>query len=170
MWIHHATPADADRLSQLACNTYRAHFAAIWRPERLAAYLRSEFGVGTLERALAAQDQAWYLLGSAEDTLLGYAKVNWRRSEPLSGRTGAHLQKIYFRPDQTGHGFGTTLLAHVLAAARARGEPWIWLQVLDINARAQRFYLRHGFVALGSAPFAADTGTIAMHTLGRELD
>ena len=52
MRIHLATPADAARLSQLACDTYREHFASIWHPPRLAAYLRSEFAPQALERAL----------------------------------------------------------------------------------------------------------------------
>jgi ribosomal protein S18 acetylase RimI-like enzyme len=169
MRIHQATPVDADRLSQLACEAYRAHFAAIWKPERLAAYLHGEFAVDTLLRALAADDQAWYLLVDEDDTPLGYAKVNWQRAEPLSGRTGAHLQKLYFRAGRTGHGLGASLLDHVLASACAHDESWAWLQVLDSNEGAHRFYLRHGFLPLGSTPFAADTGTIAMHTLGRDL-
>jgi ribosomal protein S18 acetylase RimI-like enzyme len=171
MRIRHATPADAARLSQLACDTYREHFAAIWHPSRLAAYLRSEFAPQTLERALAATDQAWFLLGEAGgDLLLGYAKLNFQRVEPLSGRTGAHLQKIYFRASATGRGLGARMLAHVADTARAHDQRWLWLQVLGSNERARRFYLQHGFMPVGTSTFNSDVGPIAMHTLGRELE
>jgi GNAT superfamily N-acetyltransferase len=169
MRIHQATPTDATRLSQLACDTYRAHFASIWNAHRLDAYLRSEFAVDTLGRALASPDQAWFLL-QHDDALLGYAKLNWHRIEPLSGRSGAHLQKIYFRADATGGGLGARMLAHVLDAARAQGQSWLWLQVLGCNAGAHRFYLRHGFQPIGTATFNADIGPIAMHTLARDLE
>ena len=171
MPIRQATPADAARLSQLACDTYREHFASIWHPSRLAAYLRGEFAPRTLERALAATDQAWFLLGEANgDLLLGYAKLNFRRAEPLTGRTGAHLQKIYFRASATGRGLGACMLAHVADAARAHDQTWLWLQVLGSNERARRFYLQQGFVPLGTSLFSADVGPIAMHTLGRDLE
>lgn len=170
MWIRQATPDDAAALSRLACDTYAEHFAAIWRPARLAAYLRSEFGTAALASALAADDQAWYLACAEDGALLGYAKVNWQRTEAHSGRTGAHLQKIYFRGEATGRGQGTQLLAHVAQAARARGQSWLWLEVLGINDGAQRFYLRHGFTHLGTTRFAADTGAMDMHALGRALD
>ena len=170
MPIHQATPADAARLSQLACDTYREHFAAIWRPARLDAYLRSEFAEPVLQRALAAPDQAWYLMAGTGGALDGYAKVNWHRTEPLTDRTGAHLQKIYFHANATGRGLGERMLAHVQDIARTRGDAWLWLQVLGSNERARRFYLRQGFQSLGTSIFSADIGPIAMHTLARDLE
>jgi ribosomal protein S18 acetylase RimI-like enzyme len=170
MWIRQATTEDAAPLSRLAQDTYREHFATIWRPRRLAAYLEHEFSRDTLVRALAAPDQAWYLAGDPDAALLGYAKVNWQRPHAHAGITGAHLQKLYFRAAATGRGQGAQMLAHVVGASRARGERWLWLEVLGINERARRFYARHGFVHLGTSSFAADTGPIAMHAMGLALD
>ena len=169
MQIRQARPDDATWLSSLACESYAAHFASIWSPRGLAAFLRREFAPAMLLRALAAQDQAWYVAFDA-DGPAGFAKVNWHRTEPGSGMQGAELQKIYFLPGRTGRGLGAGLLAHVTAQAVARGEPHLWLNVLGPNQAAQRFYSRHGFERLGTVSFQLEDRVLDMIAMGRALD
>ncbi|MCF2530097.1 ribosomal protein S18-alanine N-acetyltransferase [Yinghuangia soli] len=59
------------------------------------------------------------------------------------------VQTIGVRRDQWGTGLGATLLADLLAEARARGCHHVLLEVRVDNTRAQRLYERFGFVPLG---------------------
>jgi diamine N-acetyltransferase len=63
------------------------------------------------------------------------------------------LSKCYAHPDHHGAGTANALMQHSLDAARARGAAGMWLGVNQHNARAQRFYARHGFAVVGVKHF-----------------
>jgi diamine N-acetyltransferase len=119
---------------------------------------------------LASSRHAWFLMEVDEAGVVGFAKLNWSSAEPASGATGAELQKIYFRADAAGRGYGGILLEHVVRTAAAHGEPMLWLNVLRTNIGALRFYLGHGFDTTGERPFRTDLGEdIGMWVMSRRL-
>lgn len=63
------------------------------------------------------------------------------------------LSKCYVHPDRHGGGVADALMAASLEAGLARGAAGMWLGVNQLNARAQRFYGRHGFVRVGVKHF-----------------
>jgi diamine N-acetyltransferase len=63
------------------------------------------------------------------------------------------LSKCYVHPDHHGAGTAAALMQHSLDEARARGAAGMWLGVNQHNARAQRFYARHGFAVVGVKHF-----------------
>jgi diamine N-acetyltransferase len=63
------------------------------------------------------------------------------------------LSKCYVHPDHHGAGTASALMQHSLDGARARGAAGMWLGVNQHNARAQRFYARHGFAVVGVKHF-----------------
>lgn len=62
--------------------------------------------------------------------------------------TDLFLARLYLRPQAQGQGLGSAVLVDLLSQARALGRG-VELQVLKVNARAQRFYARHGFERVG---------------------
>lgn len=62
------------------------------------------------------------------------------------------LASIYVDAAWHGRGVASSLLDHAIGASPAH------LGVFDANARAQRFYAKHGFVATGDVQVDADTG------------
>jgi ribosomal protein S18 acetylase RimI-like enzyme len=168
--IRQALIDDLRDVQAIARNTYIEHFAHAWSGTGLQSFLQREFSDEALRASLSSPAHAWFLLEASDDSVMGYAKVNWSRIEPVTGRSGAELQKIYFSANATGRGFGTALLAHVVAAAIAEGEPMLWLNVLRSNADAHRFYAAHGFETVGQIPFRADLGEeIGMWAMIRPL-
>jgi hypothetical protein len=62
---------------------------------------------------------------------------------------GALLDNLHVDPLLRGGGIGAALLAAVARRLAARGEAAMHLWVFDANARAEKFYRRHGAVADG---------------------
>ncbi len=147
--IRAATPADLALVAALGRRTYVEHYASMWQPDALATWLETQFGDAAVAADLAAPDVR-YDLGFAGGAAVGFAKT--RRDRPVDGRPdliGLELQKIYFLASATGHGYGSALLAHVLARADAAGEPRVWLDVLQSNRGGRRLYERFGFRVVG---------------------
>lgn len=161
---------DLREVQTIARSTYIEHFAHAWSGTGLQSFLQREFSDEALRASLSSPAHAWFLLEASDEGVVGYAKVNWSRIEPITGRSGAELQKIYFSANATGRRFGTALLTHVVAAATAGREPMLWLNVLRSNADARRFYATHGFETVGQIPFRTDLGEeIGMWTMIRHL-
>lgn len=161
---------DLPELQTIACATYREHFAHCWTEAGLQAFLDRDFSTQALQTALRDTGQCWLLMSDASGGAVGYAKVNWARSEHVSGASGAELQKIYFRADAVGRGYGTALLARIVREALQHGEPAVWLNVLKTNEAARRFYAAHGFAIAGELPYRTDAGDEAgMWTMIRML-
>lgn len=71
----------------------------------------------------------------------GLRALEWRQ-------THIYLARLYLLIEAQGQGLGSAVLRDVLAQARAVGRS-VELQVLKVNAGAQRFYARHGFERVG---------------------
>lgn len=96
--------------------------------------------------------------GSAS-SLVGYTMLNVvEPSDPdvvaaLTLRPAVELSKCYVMPGAHGSGVASALMQASLRAATATGAAGVWLGVNEENARAQRFYAKHGFQRVGSKHF-----------------
>ena len=77
-----------------------------------------------------------------DDRLAGYA-VAWGVYDQ------GELANLCVSERQFGTGLADRLLAEVLARMQTRGITQVFLEVRDSNARARRFYERHGFREVG---------------------
>lgn len=168
--IRTAGPADLALVADIGTRTYVDHYRDLWSPEGLERYLAQHFAPDVL-RALLADPLVRYDLAFAGDELVGFTRVNRDRAVPDgSGRRGAELQKIYFTAAAVGRGHGTAVVDHVIATAARERAACVWLNVLESNAAAARFYARQGFVRV-AGDYAFDTGRerLAMGLMVREL-
>ena len=76
------------------------------------------------------------------DRLAGYA-IAWGVYDQ------GELANLCVTPEQLGSGLGRRLLEEVLARLETRGIRQVFLEVRESNARARRFYERHGFREVG---------------------
>lgn len=157
--IRPATDADADALAEVAAVTFplacpphtteeaKASFiAAVLSAERFA-----EYAADLQRRLFVAEDDA--------GEIIGYTLVNL--GEPgdddvraaVTVRPTAELSKCYVMPGHHGEGVAGRLMETSLAAAADAGATGVWLGVNEENARAQRFYGKHGFVRVGAKRF-----------------
>ncbi|MEO4048017.1 GNAT family N-acetyltransferase [Pseudomonas sp. CAU 1711] len=168
--IRTASLDDLPLIQQLGRTTYVDHFAGLWSAAGLEQFLAQDFASAALESSLGDPGRHQWLLAFAEEgEAIGLSKTNWGRANPLTGVTGAELQKIYLRRAAVGQGIGERLLSSVLGSAREKEQANVWLDVLKSNSGAQQFYARHGFRKIGEIAFASDLQEIGMLVMLRQL-
>jgi len=94
---------------------------------------------GNFVDSLAAGHLAEVLVGAG---LIGYFVA-------MEGVEELHLLNVTVAPAAQGRGHGSALLEAVMAHARARALPRVWLEVRASNQRARALYARLGFDEVG---------------------
>lgn len=166
--IRVASVSDLPAIQIIGRETYREHFSSIWSEESQEEFLRNDFSEQSLQHSLSSPSHTWLLAEDSSGSVVGYAKLNWRRPEPIFKKIGAELQKIYFRSHATGNGYGSALLEFVADIAAKRSN-MLWLAVLKSNMHAQRFYASRGFGIVGDVPFSTDLQEIGLVAMSRQL-
>jgi GNAT superfamily N-acetyltransferase len=151
--IRRAGVSDAAALAELAARTFCETFAADNNPEDLEAHLRSSYGVAQQTVELEDRDAVTLLAFKGEEPT-GFAQVR-RKSAPscVSGERPVELHRFYLARSAQGTGLAAPLLRAARAAAEELGGRQLWLGVWERNPRAIAFYLKSGFVKVGSRVF-----------------
>lgn len=73
-------------------------------------------------------------------------------------RRGAHdgvveLERLAVLPSQRHRGYGSRLVEHAVAEARAAGAQAVGIGIIESNDVLRRWYVANGFVPLGSASY-----------------
>lgn len=145
--------SDAAALAEFAERTFLDAFGPANDPEHLKAYLPAAYGVAHQTRELEDPGVV-YLLAHNGDTLVGYAMV--RRGKPAECVTHEKPVELHrFYVDRPAHGTGVAqrLMAAARDTARELGARHLWLGVWEKNARGIAFYIKEGFVNVGSHDF-----------------
>jgi len=79
-----------------------------------------------------------------------------------TGPSDIELKRIYTLAAAHGTGLGPALITRAIADARSLGRTRLLLGVHPGNARARRFYERHGFRVIGTRVFRVGTGDLTM--------
>jgi len=71
---------------------------------------------------------------------------------------GDEVEQVFVDPDLHGAGIAAPLLAEAEHRLAAAGYDVAWLAVVDGNARARRFYEKHGWSDAGELPYEVTAG------------
>lgn len=151
MEIRTAVPDDAWNISDLHVRSWKAAFPGLIPQDYLDALAPGD-RLGQWEEALASSGR-WPVVFVAEEDgrLSGFAAVGPTRDDDADpGRVG-ELYTIYLDPGAWGGAIGAALLERALDELTSGGFERATLWVLHSNARARRFYERHGWTADGTA-------------------
>jgi ribosomal protein S18 acetylase RimI-like enzyme len=151
--LRRANPEDANLLAELGARTFRETFAADNTSEDMAAYLASNFNLAR-QTAELVQPASIFLIAEVGGAAAGYAKLH--AGEPAEGIEGARpieLVRLYAAREWLGRGIGEALMRACLDEARRAGYETIWLGVWERNERAQAFYRKWDFRAVGEHMF-----------------
>jgi GNAT superfamily N-acetyltransferase len=141
------TPASAEgpALAAMARQCFTETFGQLYDDADLVPFLDQAYGPQEL---LVEMDdpQIEFRIACLDHAVIGYAKLSPLRAPAENARTGAlELCQIYVLARWQGAGVAPALMEWILARAKARGAPEIYLTVFDHNHRAKRFYARYGF-------------------------
>jgi GNAT superfamily N-acetyltransferase len=147
--IVHTRPATADDIADIAAvymNAWRAGYAGLLDPQRLEAEAINRAGYDWLG-ALARSDSI-VLVAEFDDVIVGVIECE---HDPPRGRA-AEVHLLYVSPGAWGTGAASALLGAAAAQARRAGQRAMWLDVVEPQARARRFYEREGWQLDDSSP------------------
>lgn len=148
-----ALQADARALSHLGRATFLATFAVDHPGGALLDFLDEAHQEDQYRAWLT--DPAYHLL-IGETPLgapAGYAVLTPPGHPHLSRAGDIELKRVYLLPPWHGSGEADRLMDLAIDAARGRQAERMLLAVYEVNARARRFYERHGFVHIGETSF-----------------
>jgi ribosomal protein S18 acetylase RimI-like enzyme len=151
--IRRAKPEDAGLLAELGARTFSETFAADNSPEDLAAYLAASFSPAR-QRAELNDPASAAFIAEVGGLAAGYAQLH--AGEPAEGVKGSkpvELVRLYVSREWLGCGVGEALMRACVDGARQAGYETIWLGVWERNGRAQAFYRKWNFRAVGEHVF-----------------
>ena len=160
MTVRRALPSEAAALADVAGATFALACPPDADPAAIVDFVATVLSEESFAGYLA--DPARILLVDEEAPgapLVGYTMlVTGEPADPdVAGairlRPTAELSKIYVREGSHGRGTAGDLLARSIEAAQEHGALGMWLGTNVENARAHRFYAKHGFAVVGTKRF-----------------
>ncbi|CAM3743220.1 GNAT family N-acetyltransferase [Xenorhabdus thuongxuanensis] len=182
--IRNATIKDATLLSWLLETSYRFHFSYLWNDkDELEEYIAGESSIGNILTSLQSPDHKWFIaesqntIGSNITTLqntsssniIGFSKIVLNQPIPDKNLTGIYLHKLYLMPKLTGQKYGDQLFDHVVKFGHEQGEKWLWLEALEQNTSAIKFYVRKGMKRQKDIIFSSPKQQSTMHIMAKKL-
>jgi ribosomal protein S18 acetylase RimI-like enzyme len=146
-----AEPGDAAALADLFAETFRETFGHMYQPADLNAFLA---GHGVAQWAEQLRDPAIAVrLAERDGRAVGFTKLGSVKLPVEPAGAALEVRQFYVAPEVRGSAVAPALMEWLLHEARARGAEELYLSVYTDNVRAQRFYARYGFVAVGPCVF-----------------
>ena len=139
--IRRANREDAGLLAELGARTFFETFAADNTPQDMSAYLAASFSLAQTTAQLA-DPASTFLLAEVDGLATGYAQLH-----------AVELVRLYVSLEWLGRGIGEALMRACVDEARQAGHDAIWLGVWERNGRAQAFYRKWNFRAVGQHVF-----------------
>ncbi|MBD2800130.1 GNAT family N-acetyltransferase [Xenorhabdus sp. M] len=181
--IRKAKIQDARLLSQLLETSYRFYFSDLWNnKDELKTYISEESSIENIVASLETPDHHWFIAESHQDinvaatghdiipgNIIGFSKIVLNQLIPDKDFTGIYLHKLYLTPHLTGKKYGDQLFDHIVAFGQERGQKWLWLEVLEKNPKAIRFYARKGMEWQKDIIFSSETQQSTMHIMAKNL-
>ena len=151
--IRRANNEDAGLLAELGARTFAETFATDNTPEDIVAYIGTSFNL-TQQMAELADPASTFLIAEIAGLAAGYAKLH--AGKPAAGVDSVkpvELVRLYVSREWLGRGVGEALMRACIDEARQAGHRTIWLGVWERNGRAQAFYRKWNFRAVGEHVF-----------------
>lgn len=157
--VRPASSTDAAALAELAAETFPLACPPHTTAEAIAAFIAEHFTVTRFAEYLADAGRTLLVAVEPGGRLVGYTMlIAGEPADPdaasaVVSRPTIELSKFYTRAAAHGTGVAGPLMAATLDAAASTGAASAWLGVNEENARAIRFYEKHGFAIVGRKRF-----------------
>lgn len=143
------TVTDALTLNQLMKRIYPPIYQHLW-PDQGRWYLDHAYGMAAIKQDLQEEDASYWFV-KKESERIGILRLKTYATLPEEPfRAALQLHRIYLGPALIGQGFGQRLLAFTREKAQALGKELLWLEVMDSQQAAIRFYEKNGFRICGA--------------------
>ncbi|MFP3464200.1 GNAT family N-acetyltransferase [Leifsonia sp. SIMBA_070] len=157
--IRPAVAGDEAALAAVAAVTFPLACPPHTTDEAKASFIAQVLSEERFAEYVSDGDRRLLIAVDGDGVAVGYTMVNL--GEPADDdvrasirlRPSAELSKCYVLPGHHGEGVAGRLMTESVRVAAESGAAGMWLGVNEENARAQRFYGKHGFERVGSKRF-----------------
>lgn len=139
--VRFATLADLPKIAQIARITWDDTYNDTIAPENRRSFLERAYKPENLEGAVGAPGH-WFYVAELDNDIVGFGHF-LKRYHPT--QTRAELVRLYVLPQYQNLKIGRTILKTGFAALAQAGIEQCFVSVQASNAKARRFYERHGF-------------------------
>jgi len=151
--VRKAFPRDVDLLIQLGKRCFYEAFNEVTAPDDMQAYLKTTFQKAAIETQLMDERSLIFIAEVGADAA-GYVYCQPAAPPPcVREKAAIKLERLYLRKRYYGRAVGDALMQVSIANSRSRGYQSIWLSSWELNDRANAFYKKWGFKAVGKQIF-----------------
>lgn len=152
--IRQAVPEDAEQLSKIAEETFRATFSAENSVEDMELHCKKSFGVG-VQRSEILDPKKACLLCECNGSLVGFAQLTWQPppSCVTTAKRPGEIHRLYVTSKFHGQGVAQLLMTAALEEMARHETDIVWLGVWENNPRAISFYNKFDFIEVGDHRF-----------------
>ena len=152
--LRRVTTSDVVALADLARDTFVETFGHLYRPEDLAAFLKTSQSTTAYAPLLNDPRVAIWVAGDAAGALVGFLTAGpCKLPAPQREAMAGEIRQLYLRASVQRDGLGTRLLVMALEWLAAQGHSPLYVGVWSGNLGAQRLYARYGFEKIGEYDF-----------------
>jgi ribosomal protein S18 acetylase RimI-like enzyme len=152
---------EVDELAAVAAATFPLACPESVPEGDIAAFIAANLSAERFTEYLADPGRL-VLKATEEGRIIGYAML-------IREADHVDLSKMYVLPEHHHGGAAAALMDSGIAWSVATGAAEVRLGVNQNNARAQRFYGKHGFEVIGTRTFRLGAGTQSDFVMGRPL-
>ena len=137
----------------------------MWKSEsEFDNYLEGEYSLPVIEQSINDKNINWYIVEIEQP--IGFVKLTWQATVPNTDISGVLLNKLYLAPSKTNQHYGQLMFNKVIDLARSQGKKYLWLEVLEQNERAQKFYKKQGMKHISDIIFETNSQRSILKLMG----
>ncbi|WP_446470240.1 GNAT family N-acetyltransferase [Xenorhabdus stockiae] len=166
--IRKATIKEPQQLSQMLEESYRFHFSQLWNDkDELEEYIAEESSPESIANSLNTPNHKWFI--AETNRPIGFIKIAVNKTIPDSELTGLYLHKLYLLPHLTGQNYGQQMFDYVEKLGQEQGQKWLWLEVLESNKQARKFYEKNGMTWYRDIIFTSPKQQSTLHIMIKKI-
>jgi len=167
--VRKALPKDLDLLIKLGKRCFYEAFADVTTPDDMQAYLSSTFQKTAIKTQLLDERSLIFIADVGADPA-GYV-YSYPAVPPqcISDKSAIKLERLYLRKRYYGRAVGDALMQTSVEESRSRGYHSVWLSSWELNDRANAFYKKWQFKAVGNQKFTVGSDIQNDFILSRKL-
>ena len=167
--VRPATASDADLLTEFGIKAFKEAFSEVTAPDDMAAYLKSAFNRTQIQNQIK-DERSLFFIAEIGSVPAGYA-YSYPSNTPdcIKEKRAIQLVRLYLRKQYYGRAVGDALMQISIDQSRSRGYQSIWLSSWELNHRANAFYKRWQFKAVGRQKFTVGSDVQNDFILSRKI-
>lgn len=150
MNLRRAIKEDAKKIAEISREAFAKAFRTEENADEVDGYL-SELDTEYFQKSMESITCRFIVL-SELDELIGFAQMIKKTPPTATSHSWLKLERLYLVPESIGTGAGKLMMDGFFEMVSEESIDYAWLEVLNSNERAVRFYERLGFETFDTCP------------------